>query len=147
MQRRQRIKEEANAAKDKALAAQTRRRDRRKALREVNRISGLQEVIVHAIESAPKTEYETRMRVYDVRDSRREEHGAFVIGGFVGELILFFQCVKQTLSLQQKEETFPIVSEYIQAFLAEIMNDDYPEDILVLETDKEIEPEEDQEPD
>ena len=46
--------------------------------------------------------------------------------------------------MQGKEETFPIVSEYIQGFLAEFLSDDYPLDILVLETTENIELDEDE---
>lgn len=90
MLRRQRIKEEANAAKQKALNAQTQRRDRRKALREVQRIGALQELLLGSIETAHKTEYDTKMRVFDVRDNSNQETGVFVIGGFVAQLMLFF---------------------------------------------------------
>lgn len=46
--------------------------------------------------------------------------------------------------MQGKEETFPIVSEYIQGFLAEFLSDDYPLDILVLETTEDTELDEDE---
>ena len=38
-------------------------------------------------------EYNPQIKIYDVRDNTGKKDGMFLIGGFVGELIITFTCL------------------------------------------------------
>lgn len=38
-------------------------------------------------------EYTPQLKIYDVRDNQGKKDGIFLIGGFVGELIITFTCL------------------------------------------------------
>lgn len=134
MKRRKDKAAEEKKQRDLAAAAQARRRQRRAALREQARIGNLQEMVLYQIKTAPQVEYTTQMKVYDVRDYSGETEGSFVIGGFIGELILFFVALDQCIKVNPKDENFRFGYEEIQRFITEILPEDYPENIAVLET-------------
>lgn len=43
--------------------------------------------------SAALEDYNPQIRIYDVRDAEGRKDGMFLIGGFVGELIITFTCL------------------------------------------------------
>lgn len=42
---------------------------------------------------ATHEEYNPQVKIYDVRDQNGRKDGIFLIGGFVGELIITFTCL------------------------------------------------------
>ena len=45
------------------------------------------------ITPAEQYDYNTKMKIYDVRDPATANDGIVVIGGFVGELLISFTCI------------------------------------------------------
>lgn len=45
------------------------------------------------IANASIEDYNPQVKIYDVRDSEAKKDGIFLIGGFVGELIMTFTCL------------------------------------------------------
>jgi len=137
MQRRQEKKDEEARKRNHAAEAQARRRERRRCLREKLRIGKLQELIVDMTETAPKIEYNTQVKVLDVREfhgNETPEVGICTIGGFVGELILAFNAIYQSIVANPANAEFKFTAETVEKFLSEILPDDYPENIALIRT-------------
>ena len=70
------------------------RKEKRAALRERHRLKLLWEQIdAEVSKSATLDEYNSKMKVYDIRDAAADTDGIIVIGGFIGELIITFNCM------------------------------------------------------
>ncbi len=70
------------------------RKEERAAARERHRITLLKEKILAAMAASQSLEdYTSQMKIYDVRDPDGKKDGIYLIGGFVGELIITFMCL------------------------------------------------------
>ena len=70
------------------------RKEERAAARERYRISQLLDRIQGQIMAAGSLEdYNPQIKIYDVRDPDGKKDGIFLIGGFIGELIITFTCI------------------------------------------------------
>ena len=91
--REEKQKEELRMKKEREEAKRKRKEDRA-AARERYRIQQLLEKIqAQIIGTASLEEYNPQVKIYDVRDPHAKKDGIFLIGGFVGELIITFTCL------------------------------------------------------
>jgi hypothetical protein len=70
--------------------------------------------------------------VRNYSDAENPEN-VYVVGGFLGELILAFNAMHQCISTKNPDAQFEFGSEVIQKWLTDIM-DDYPEGTIMIET-------------
>lgn len=85
--------------------AKQKRKDKRAALRERDRLSKLKEQITNlVITPAVQMDYATTMKIYDVRDPATTNDGIVLIGGFVGELIITFTCLLDYILAQPNHQ-------------------------------------------
>lgn len=92
-------------------------------------------------ETAPKIEYNTQVKVLDVREFpgyETPEVGVCVIGGLVGELILVFNAIYQSVIVNPNNAEFKFTAETIEKFLSEILPEEYPENIALIRTSTEL---------
>jgi len=61
------------------------------------------------------------MRVYDVREPDCKKDGIFLIGGFVGELILTFTCLQDYILANPQNQHFAFTEETVDAFLKDLL--------------------------
>ena len=91
--REEKKKEEMRQQREREEAKKKRKEDRA-AARERHRIQMLLEKIQTTMIAAAQLEdYNPNIRIYDVRDQEAKKDGVFLIGGFVGELIITFTCL------------------------------------------------------
>jgi len=138
MQRREDKKNEAERIKIAAEKAQARRRERRRCLREQVRIALIQEKILDSVfEGAEKIDYNTQVMIHDIRDYAAEAESEapqalYVVGGFVGELIITFTALYDFMLANPVNEGFRFTSELMEKFLSEVVPEDYPADIASI---------------
>lgn len=87
-------------------------------------------------ELAPKIEYNSQVRVFDIREYQGEDTqaGICVIGGFIGELLLAFNAIYQSVVVNPNFAEFQFTAETIEKFLSEVLPEEYPENIALLRT-------------
>jgi hypothetical protein len=51
-------------------------------------------------------EYNPQVKVYDVRDPHGRKDGIFLIGGFIGELIITFTCLLDYILANPQNQNF-----------------------------------------
>jgi len=92
--RREEKKKEELRLQREMEEAKRKRKEERAALRERHRIGLLLEKIQREIiGTAGLEDYNPLIKVYDVKDPNGKKDGVFLIGGFVGELIITFTCL------------------------------------------------------
>lgn len=138
MQRREDKKNEAARIKREAERAQARRRERRRCLREQVRITLIQDKILDTVfEGSEKIDYNSQVLIHDIRDYATEAESEnpqalYVIGGFVGELIITFTALYDFLLANPANEGFRFTSESMEKFLNDVLPEDYPADIVSI---------------
>ena len=127
--------------KKEAEDAKKRRKDKRNALRERNRLQILQTKIMDTITTpAVQTDYSTQLKIYDVRDPATTNDGIVLVGGFVGELIISFTCMLDYILADPKHQNFFFNDEMTEQFLFDLLNnDDWPDGICSLTINKPVE--------
>jgi hypothetical protein len=73
---------------------------------------------------AEQQDYNTKMKIYDVRDPATSNDGVILIGGFVGELIISFTCMLDYILADPKHQNFVFTGEMIETFLIDLLNND-----------------------
>ena len=98
------------------------RKEQRAAARERHRIKLLQEKIQHeTIGQAAVDEYHPQIKIYDVRDPNGKKDGIFLIGGFVGELIITFTCLLDYILANPQNQNFQFTADQIEAYLKDLL--------------------------
>ena len=60
-------------------------------------------------------------KIYDIRDPEAKRDGMFVIGGFVGELIITFTCLLDYILANPQNTNFMFTTEAIENFLKDLL--------------------------
>jgi hypothetical protein len=81
------------------------------------------------------------MKIYDIRDyfselEAEESKAIFLVGGFIGELVLTFNAMYNLITASPGNADFMFTVEMIEKFLSEILPEDYPADIATLKVEK-----------
>lgn len=83
------------------------RKEERAAARERHRIHLLlDKVQSQIINTASLEEYNPQIKIYDVRDPQGKKDGLYLIGGFVGELIITFTCLLDYILANPQNQNF-----------------------------------------
>lgn len=91
------------------------RKEKRAALRERKRLTDLKEQLLKdVIQTAEMKEYNTAMKIYDVRDNLATSDGIIVIGGFVGELIITLTCLLDYILASPQNQNFMFTSDMLE---------------------------------
>lgn len=102
--------------------AKRQRKEARAALREKHRLGLLKEVIQNEImKQAVLEEYNTKLKIYDVKDPASSNDGIIVIGGLIGELIISFTCLLDFILATPSNENFQFSVETIEAYLMDLL--------------------------
>ena len=127
--REQNLKDAAKAKKEKELAT-SRRKEKRRAMREVKRIGELQQnILTHITEPAQKRDFKADIPVFDIR-TYTDKEGLFVIGGYFGELLITLSAIIEALD----NKDFSFSSELLNRYLSEVICDSDQENVCKLET-------------
>jgi len=125
-------------AKDDA-AAKAKRKEKRNALREAFRLANVGEIIkTSIIQPATKIEYTPNMRVHDLREYPDSLNCIYVLGGFVGELIICFSALYDLIHAVPATAEFKFTADSFEKFFNEITSGDLAEGNLVLKLSKDI---------
>ena len=65
--------------------------------------------------------YNPQVKIYDVRDANGKKDGIYLIGGFVGELIITFTCVLDYILANPQNQNFHFTTESVEAFLKDLL--------------------------
>lgn len=87
----------------------------------------MQEGIIEAVNAAQIIEhYSPDMKVYDIRSvfDKQEAPGIFVIGGFIGELILTLSSIQDYAGANQSTTDFSFFEQDIESFITELLSSD-----------------------
>lgn len=104
--REEKKKEQLRMQREKE-EAKRKRKEERAAARERYRIHQLLERIqAQIIGAAAYEDYNPQVRIYDVRDPDGRKDGVFLIGGFVGELIITFTCLLDYILANPQNQNF-----------------------------------------
>lgn len=93
------------------------------------------------VNAARKEEYNSKMQIYDVRDTQSTDDGVILIGGFVGELIISFTCMLEYIMASPQNQSFKFTPETIEKFVRELLLADsgsFPDKICKLTTYKDL---------
>lgn len=83
------------------------RKEERAAARERFRIQQLLDKVQSQILiNAALEDYNPSIKIYDVRDPEGRRDGVFLIGGFVGELIITFTCLNDYILANPQNQNF-----------------------------------------
>lgn len=78
-------------------------------------------------------EYNTQMKVYDVRDPDGAKDGIFLIGGFAGEMIITFTCLLDYILANPQHQHFMFGPETFEEFLKDLLlSENFADGILTL---------------
>jgi len=78
-------------------------------------------------------EYNPQIKIYDVKDPEGKKDGIFLIGGFIGELIITFTCLHDYILANPQNHQFQFTEEAIEAFLKDLLvNENFADGILTL---------------
>ena len=66
-------------------------------------------------------EYNTKLKIYDVKDPASSNDGIIVIGGLIGELIISFTCLLDFILATPSNENFQFSVETIEAYLMDLL--------------------------
>lgn len=117
------------------------RKERRNALREAFALRKLtQNFMSNVVQVAQRTEYSPALTVYDVREYHpNRENGVFVIGGFIGELLIVFTALYDYMLSNPANSEFKFSNEAIEKFLVDWMKEaDFPEGTCVVKLKEEL---------
>ena len=99
-----------------------RRKEERAAARERHRIGLLKEKILQNMTANQSLEeYTTQMKIFDVRDPDGKKDGIYLIGGFVGELIITFMCLLDYILANPQNQNFKFSEEALEAYLKDLL--------------------------
>jgi len=131
--REEKKKEQLRLQREKEEAKRKRKEDRA-AARERYRIQQLLERIqTQIIGTASYEEYTPQVRIYDVRDPNGRKDGVFLIGGFVGELIITFACLLDYILANPQNQNFVFAQEAVEHFLKDLLlSENFAEGILTI---------------
>jgi hypothetical protein len=134
LRREEKKREELRLQKEKE-DAKKKRKEERAAARERHKIAQLLEKIqATTIAQAEHIEsYNPQIKIYDVRDQEGRKDGVYLIGGFVGELIITFTCVLDYILANPQNQSFQFTAETIEAFLKDLLvNENFADGICSL---------------
>ncbi len=78
-------------------------------------------------------DYNSQTMIYDVRDPDGKKDGIYLIGGFVGELIITFMCLLDYILANPQNQNFKFTEESLEAFLKDLLvNENFADGILTL---------------
>lgn len=88
-------------------------------------------------------EYNSQVKIYDVRDyfsemEAEDNKAIFVVGGFIGELILTFNAIYSYITANPAHAEFRFTVEMLEKFFTEILPEDYPVDIATVKVTHEL---------
>lgn len=84
------------------------------------------------VNPAQQVEYTPSLPIYDIREYVPSNHsGVYVVGGFLGELILALSSLYDVVQLNPSLATWKLGTEDLQQLLSEIL-EEYPEGIINL---------------
>ena len=111
-----------------------RRKEERAAARERYRIQVLLEKIQGSLVAGQSLEdYTPQHKVYDVRDAHAKKDGIFLIGGFMGELIITFTCLLDYILANPQNQNFQFTQDAIEAYLRDLLiHENFSEGIITL---------------
>ena len=118
------------------------RKERRNALREAFALRKLTNNFMNnVVIPAQKTEYTPALTVYDIREYHpSRDNGVFVIGGFIGELLLVFTALYDYMLSNPANAEFKFSNDAIEKFLVDWMKEaDFPEGTCVVKLKDELE--------
>lgn len=77
------------------------------------------------------------MKIYDVCDESARRDGIFLIGGFVGELIITFTCLNDYILANPQNQNFLFSTEAVESFVKDLLlHENFADGILTLHLDK-----------
>ncbi len=111
-----------------------RRKEERLARREKFRIAQLFEKIqAQIINTQEIQEFTPQVKIYDVRDADGKKDGIFLIGGFVGELIITFTCLQDYILANPQNQNFQFTLDSIKSYLKDLLiNENFSDGIINL---------------
>jgi hypothetical protein len=126
-------KEELRLQREKE-EAKRKRKEERAAARERFRIQQLLERVQSSIiNPSSLEEYNPQIKVYDVRDPNGKKDGVFLIGGFIGELIITFTCLLDYILANPQNQNFQFTQEGVETFLRDLLvHENFADGILTL---------------
>lgn len=143
LNKRQEKKKEQMRKEREEEEERRKRRQIRQAKREKKRILQLQDQILNdLIANAKQEEYNTKMKVYDVRDASTQDDGIILIGGIIGELCITFTCLVDYIQANPSSQSFIFTKDMIQQYLVELLtNDDqaFPDNFIQINLNKTLE--------
>ena len=90
------------------------RKEKRNALREENRLDKLKENILKSvIQTATFEDFAPKHKVYDLRDPLSSNDGIIIIGGFVGEIIITFTCLLDFICSNPNHQNFTFTADML----------------------------------
>jgi len=73
------------------------------------------------------------MPIFDVRDYDQTVPGVYLIGGFIGELIITLTCLQDYILANPQNQNFAFKQDELDQFLVDLLAfNDYPEEICYL---------------
>jgi hypothetical protein len=131
--REEKKKEQLRLQREREEAKRKRKEDRA-AARERFRIQQLLEKIqLQIMGSASLEDYNPQVKIYDVRDPGAKKDGIFLVGGFVGELIITFTCLLDYILANPQNQNFAFTAEATEAYLRDLLvHENFAEGILTL---------------
>ncbi len=73
------------------------------------------------------------MKIFDVRDPDGKKDGIYLIGGFVGELIITFMCLLDYILANPQNQNFKFAEEGIEAYLKDLLiNENFSDGAITL---------------
>lgn len=132
---------EKQKAEDKKKADTLLRKERRNALREAVALRTLtNNFLAKTVSTSLKVEYTPTLAIYDIREYHpTKENGVFVIGGFIGELLLVFTALYDFVLSNPINAEFKFTTEAVEKFLSDWMKEaDFPEGTCVLKLKDEL---------
>jgi hypothetical protein len=78
-------------------------------------------------------DYNPQHKIYDVRDPNAKKDGIFLIGGFVGELIITFTCLLDYILANPQNQNFQFTQEGVEAYLRDLLiHENFADGVLTL---------------
>ena len=78
-------------------------------------------------------DYNPQHKIYDVRDPNAKKDGIFLIGGFVGELIITFTCLLDYILANPQNQNFQFTQEGVEAYLRDLLiHENFADGVLAL---------------
>ena len=119
--RQDRMKEQLKKQKEQEEAKRL-RKEKRAALREKHRLGQLKDIIqAEVMKQAILEEFNTKLKIYDIKDPASTNDGIIIIGGLLGELIITFTCLLDFILATPSNENFQFTSETVEAYLTDLL--------------------------